>query len=182
MRTRTRGKTETDSMLHTPASGRGFTLIELLVVIAILAILISIIMPSIAGARKHAMAVKCSTNLHHVGQAIDPVTHRLNLQTVIAIGDMTYNAGDSRFDVAGDSMGPARGAMPRGADGTVDAADVTYVTNNVFTSGQPWGTTVNHGGNILNDYLGDHAAKDLSCDMNGDLIVDSADVALVTGG
>jgi hypothetical protein len=102
--------------------------------------------------------------------------------TVIAIGDMTYNIGDSRFDVAGDTMGPARGAMPRGANGTVDATDVTYVTNNVFTSGQPWGTTVNHGGNILNDYLGDHATKDLSCDMNGDLIVDSADVALVTGG
>jgi len=67
---RPHGKTETDSMSHTPSAGRGFTLIELLVVIAILAILISIIMPSIAGARKHAMAVKCSTHLHHVGQAM----------------------------------------------------------------------------------------------------------------
>lgn len=102
--------------------------------------------------------------------------------TVVGIGDTTYNLGDSRFDVAGDAMGSARGAMPRGANGTVDATDVTYVTNNVFTTGQPWGTTVNHGGNILNDYLGDHATKDLSCDMDGDLDVDATDVALVTAG
>jgi len=102
--------------------------------------------------------------------------------TTVAIGDTTYNPGDARFDVAGDAMGPARGAMPRGANGTVDATDVTYVTTNVFTSGQPWGTTVNHGGKFLNDYLGDHATKDLSCDMDGDLDVDGADVALVTAG
>jgi len=59
-----------DSMIVDRRVGKGFTLIELLVVIAIVAILISIIMPSIAGARKHSMAVKCSTNLHHVGQAM----------------------------------------------------------------------------------------------------------------
>ncbi|HVP12727.1 MAG TPA: hypothetical protein VMV94_16245 [Phycisphaerae bacterium] len=40
---------------------------------------------------------------------------------------------------------------------------------------------MDHGGNMLNDYLGDHPNKDLSCDTNGDLIASPADVALVAG-
>jgi len=99
--------------------------------------------------------------------------------TVIALNQGFYHPGDSRFDVAGSPAGPAKGAMPRGANGVVDAQDVAYVTINIFASGQPWGTAVDHSGNILNDYLGDHATKDLSCDMNGDLIVSAADVSLV---
>lgn len=91
-----------------------------------------------------------------------------------------YAAGDSRLDVAGDTLGPARGAMPRGADGFVNSTDVTYVTNNYFISGMAWGTKTNTGGLISNDYLGDHATKDLSCDMNNDFIVDATDVAAVS--
>ncbi|HPD30848.1 MAG TPA: prepilin-type N-terminal cleavage/methylation domain-containing protein [Phycisphaerae bacterium] len=62
---------------RTPAC-KGFTLIEVLVVVAIIALLISILLPSLRQARDLAKRVMCNTNLHDLGICLNTYAHENN--------------------------------------------------------------------------------------------------------
>lgn len=133
------------------------------------------------------------------GLAIDPATGKLNRKlgfeavdlgwnTVMA-GDnnyfntqlatypigMGYKPGDSMADVAGNTTppyagsqaGPFPGAYPAGSDGIVNDKDIDYVYRNFGA----WGVSLDVA-----------VHSDLSCDMNGDLVIDQRDVDQIVLG
>ncbi len=103
---------------------RGFTLIELLVVISIIALLIAILLPSLAKARELANRAVCSANIRGIIQSM-----------------VTYaNSNDSIFPCTPGPKGTSYTNTPAGPQGYTFTQSAGSVVNDWFDGGTGGGT------------------------------------------
>jgi prepilin-type N-terminal cleavage/methylation domain-containing protein/prepilin-type processing-associated H-X9-DG protein len=86
------------SGLSATSARRGFTLIELLVVIAIIAVLISLLLPALAGAREAGRSAKCMSQVRHTVQGIQQFSGERKGQAPLAGQIWTSSVGTFHRD------------------------------------------------------------------------------------
>ncbi|MBU0640394.1 MAG: type II secretion system GspH family protein [Planctomycetes bacterium] len=79
------------------ARRRAFTLIELLVVVAIIALLISILLPSLQGAKQQAKRAYCLSNLKNIGTGVQGYANADPAEQLIPIHEMMRKPTHSIF-------------------------------------------------------------------------------------
>lgn len=97
-----------------PLRQRGFTLIELLVVIAIIALLVSILLPALAGARRAARVTVCQANLNQLGTAIQ--SYAADFVDKLASYSWTVREQPSQWSELTTADSDSRAAMNQAVD------------------------------------------------------------------
>ncbi len=123
--------------------GRGFTLIELLVVIAIIALLASILVPSLQQAKELAKATMCKSNVKNIGTGIAIYTNNWN-GYLPAEGRWPYNlAIQEKTAPAGMFKCPAANKV--GLPFTDGLVDLRLYYSKASASDAPWAIAYKSG-------------------------------------
>jgi len=154
---------------------RAFTLIELLVVVAIIALLISILLPSLAKAREQARRTACASNLGSLGRAA-----------------LTYSEGNNGFfptpwhDPKGTGLYDQEGTYVGLARGYRDREVSNYTMNDGSNTRGPFKLLVGGEGAYMQpaQFICPSAVSRLKHDADGDeaRIILTSNVGSITAG
>lgn len=143
-----------------PHRGRGFTLIELLVVISIIALLVSILLPSLAAARGSAESLQCQNNLRTVGQV--SFMYAADWQGFFPAVTM-YDTGAPDYFWPNNYYEPYLGINSRSPKDNNPLVCPTYVGQTVNKVGASWHFTYTY-----NYHYGFHAGGNVQSDSSSD--------------
>jgi len=148
---------------------KGFTLIELLVVIAIIALLLSILMPSLQKAKAIARSVVCISNVRQLGLGYVLFSTENN---GISIFRVANPKADSGYEGLGgcwmDQMAPYYGGVGEGRDEIPFCPEATK-PNNIFygTAKKRWdGSKIAGSKSWIQGYSGSYAANSYMYQQN----------------
>jgi prepilin-type N-terminal cleavage/methylation domain-containing protein/prepilin-type processing-associated H-X9-DG protein len=146
---------------------RAFTLVELLVVIGIIALLISILLPTLAHVRKASEATKCATNLHGMAQAWAMYCNEYKICVPgrlekLVDGSANYGVGDSTeyrprwYELLGAQVGQFANKTPKNTED-----DTWQISNEWFLCPAvlDWNNSRNYPYGYNYQFLGDTRPK-----------------------